>query len=79
MHVCVFIYTHNKYTQYTHTYYVHKLFILEAINRDFDSTNIYIYIYIYEWICMIDKDMHFPPQKNKTLMFIYLFILLLYI
>ncbi len=40
MHVCVFIYIyiHNKYTQYTHIYYVilyyvTKTFILDAINR----------------------------------------------
>ncbi len=42
MHVCVFIYTvHNKYTWYTHIYYVNKTFMLDAINHylSFDSTN----------------------------------------
>ncbi len=29
----VFIYTHNKYTQYTYIYYVNKNFILDAIYR----------------------------------------------
>ncbi len=40
MHVCVYIYIiiyniyiQNKYTQYTHIYYVNKNFILDAINR----------------------------------------------
>ncbi len=32
--VCIYIYVHNKYTQYTHIYYVNKNFILDAINRD---------------------------------------------
>ncbi len=33
MHVCVYImHTYNKYTQYTHIYYVNKNFILDAIN-----------------------------------------------
>ncbi len=26
MHVCIFIYTHNKNKQYTHIYYVYKNF-----------------------------------------------------
>ncbi len=30
----VYLYIHNKYTQYTHIYYVHKSFILDAINHD---------------------------------------------
>ncbi len=34
VHVCVYVYIHNKYTQYTHIYYVNKSFILDAINRD---------------------------------------------
>ncbi len=32
MYVYVFIYTHNKYTQYTHTV-CKQMFILNAINR----------------------------------------------
>ncbi len=32
--VCVYLYIQNKYTQYTHIYYVHTTFILDAINRD---------------------------------------------
>ncbi len=30
LYVCFYI--HNKYTQYTHIYYVNKNFILDAIN-----------------------------------------------
>ncbi len=31
----VYLYIHNKYTQYTHIYYVNKIFfILDAINRN---------------------------------------------
>ncbi len=30
--MCVYLYIHNKYTQYTHIHYVNKL-ILDAINR----------------------------------------------
>ncbi len=31
----VYLYLHNKYTQYTQIYYVNKkTFILDAINRD---------------------------------------------
>ncbi len=36
MHVCVFIYTHNKCTQYMYIYYVNKLLFwmwINAINR----------------------------------------------
>ncbi len=29
----MYLYIHNKYTQYTHVYYVHKTLILDAINR----------------------------------------------
>ncbi len=32
--VCVYLYMHNTYTQYTHIYYVNKIFILDAINHD---------------------------------------------
>ncbi len=32
--VCVCIYIHNKYTQYTRIYYVNKNFFLDAINHD---------------------------------------------
>ncbi len=32
--MCVYLYIHNKYTQYTHIYYVNKNFILDVINRD---------------------------------------------
>ncbi len=34
LYVCVFIYIHNKYTQYTHIYYLNKTFILDSINHD---------------------------------------------
>ncbi len=30
--MCVYLYN-NKYTQYTHMYYVNKTFILDAINH----------------------------------------------
>uniref|UniRef100_A0A8C2E2Y7 Proline-serine-threonine phosphatase interacting protein 1b n=1 Tax=Cyprinus carpio TaxID=7962 RepID=A0A8C2E2Y7_CYPCA len=33
--MCVYLYIHNKYTQYTHIYYVNKTFILDVINLDF--------------------------------------------
>ncbi len=39
--MCVSLYIHNKYTQYTHIYHVNQNVILDAINR-LDSTNIYI-------------------------------------
>ncbi len=32
--MCVYLYRHNKYTQYTHIYYVNKTFILDMINHD---------------------------------------------
>ncbi len=31
--MCLYLYIHNKYTQYTHIYYVNKTFILNAINH----------------------------------------------
>ncbi len=32
--LCVYLYIHNKYTQYTYIYYVNNfLFILDAINH----------------------------------------------
>ncbi len=31
--MCVYLYIHNKYTQYTLIYYANKTFILDAINR----------------------------------------------
>ncbi len=36
----VYLYIHNKYSQYTYIQYVNKNFILDAINHDelFDST-----------------------------------------
>ncbi len=30
--MCVYLYIHNKYTQYTHIYHVNKTFILDVIN-----------------------------------------------
>ncbi len=32
--MCVYLYIDNKYTQYTHIYYVNKNFYLDAINHD---------------------------------------------
>ncbi len=35
MHACAYLYVYNKYTQYTHIYYVNKkIYNLDAINRD---------------------------------------------
>ncbi len=31
--MCVYLYIHNKYTQYTLIYYVNKNFLLDAINH----------------------------------------------
>ncbi len=31
--MCVYLYLHNKYAQYTYIYYVNKTFTLDAINR----------------------------------------------
>ncbi len=42
--MCVYLYIHNTYTQYTHIYYVNKMFFVwDAINREFsfDSTNFF--------------------------------------
>ncbi len=41
--VSVYLYIHNIYIQYTHTYYVNKTFNLNAINHDysFDHTIFY--------------------------------------
>ncbi len=36
--MCAHLYIHNKYTQYTHIYYVTKSFILDEI-KSFDSIN----------------------------------------
>ncbi len=43
--MCMYLYIHNKYTQYTHIYYVNKnaYFGLIAINRLRAHTYIYIY------------------------------------
>ncbi len=32
--MCVYLYIYNKYTEYTHIYYVKNTFILDAINHD---------------------------------------------
>ncbi len=32
-YVCVYLYIHNKYKQYTHIYFANNFFILDAINR----------------------------------------------
>ncbi len=40
----LYLYTHNKYTQYTLIYYVNKNFILDAINRLTALILIYIQI-----------------------------------
>ncbi len=32
--MCVYLYIHNEYTQYTYIYYVNNFFILDAINRE---------------------------------------------
>ncbi len=32
--MCVYLYTRNKYKQYTHKYYVTKTFILDVSNHD---------------------------------------------
>ncbi len=34
MYTCMCVSLYNKYTQYTHLYYVNKTFILYAINHD---------------------------------------------
>ncbi len=31
--MCLYLYMHNKYTQYTFIYYANKNFILDAINN----------------------------------------------
>ncbi len=31
--MCVYLYEHNKYTQYAYIYNVNRTFILDAINR----------------------------------------------
>ncbi len=31
--MCLYLYIHNKYTQYTHIYCVNKNFYFDAINR----------------------------------------------
>ncbi len=42
----VYLYINNKYTQYTHIYYLKKKIILDAINRDqsFDRTSFNLFI-----------------------------------
>ncbi len=49
--MCMLLYINNKYTQYTHIYYINKNFILEAINHNYQFAIyiyiLYIYIYIY--------------------------------
>ncbi len=34
LYVCVYLYIHNIYTQYTHIYYVKKTFIWMRFNHD---------------------------------------------
>ncbi len=51
MHVFAFIYIHNKYTQYTHIYYVNKTFILDA----FDSTSFCTYTRLI-WVVLDPVD-----------------------
>ncbi len=52
----VYLYIHNKYTQYTHICYVNKHkkhFILDAINH---LTALYIYtVYIYIYMPLYNK------------------------
>ncbi len=31
--MCLYLFIHNKHTEYTHIYYVNKMLILDAINR----------------------------------------------
>ncbi len=50
--VCVYLYMHNKYTQYTHIYYVNKNFILDAINRLIALINITFFLNIYMHLCV---------------------------
>ncbi len=47
--VCVCLYIHNKYTQYTHILYIMqtKTFILDVINRLNENIYSKSYIYIY--------------------------------
>ncbi len=47
--MCLYLYIHNKYTQYTLNYYVHKTFVLDGHIMD-----IYIYIYINIYIYIMD-------------------------
>ncbi len=40
--MCVYLYIHNKYTQYSHIYYVNKNFYL-GCDSLFDSTRIFLF------------------------------------
>ncbi len=49
--MCMLLYINNKYTQYTHIYYINRNFILEAINHNYQFGHIHIYtVYIYIYI-----------------------------
>ncbi len=45
--MCLYLYMHNKYTQYTLVYYVNKNFILDAINRLTALILLFIYLFIF--------------------------------
>ncbi len=45
--MCLYLYIHNKYTQYTLVYYVNKTFILDAINRLTALILLFIYLFIF--------------------------------
>ncbi len=44
--MCVYLYIHNKYTQYTHILCKQKLLF---VNESFNSTNIYIYPFSFHF------------------------------
>ncbi len=55
--VCIHIYTHNKYTQYTYIYYVKKkTFILDAINLDYVAIKNKKYMYKQKMIFFINHQ-----------------------
>ncbi len=68
--MCVYLYIHNKYTQYTHIYSVNKTFILDAINH----LTVLIYIYV---IFIFILNVIFIDMKIIRLIFTIIIIIII--
>ncbi len=73
--MCLYLYKHNKYTEYTHTYYVNKTFILDVINCILYI--LYLFTFLY-YLFLFILFCHFKI-KLKIWLLLLLFNMLLYV